>query len=684
MHSNQRLNKFMGRMASVVSAAMFCSVSAGQAVSTAITYQGALREAGSPASGNYDLRFRLYSAATGGTQIGSALCVDNLLVADGVFTVDLDFGDQYDGQARYLEIEARLDAGQGCGMGTFTLLTPRQRLSGTPFAQHALDTGLFGGQNAAFYTSASNITSGTLADGRLSANVPRLNSPHTFSGAVTFSNASSLFNGSGAGLTLLNATNVSSGTLADARLSSNVPRLNATNAFTATNTFTGSVGLGATPTGRLHITDSSNLPTTLTEASFAPFKITNGSGVGILFDSNQIESVNGPLYLNYRGSGSGNTVVMGVGGGFVGIGVDPSTPLDIALGSKNFQVRLDGGVVPGINIPYTGGNAGIMRFRNVLEVFGNDAGTAAGRITVANAASNATLSLNGDSGTGSFNGDVITDAAGANAGTTTGSLRLGGSGSGEVIASRRTSGTNQNGIDFYTAFSQRVSITNSGSVGIGTNQPGGKLDVRDGEIRSSKAGQGLIQMYVNSSGSGELRASSPSQLLFYAGQALTTPMQGGLIGVTGIDDGLLEAWMEVNTSGQGVLVADVKSFCTPHPNLPGTDIVYACIEGPEVAAYVRGTGRLVNGRATIDLPDHFSSIVSEKGITVQITPLSLDCRGLAVIAKNPSRIEIGELLQGTSDSEFDWEVKGIRSGFEDFEVLRPTERRRVPATNISN
>jgi hypothetical protein len=59
----------------------------------------------------------------------------------------------------------------------------------------------------------------------------------------------------------------------------------------------------------------------------------------------------------------------------------------------------------------------------------------------------------------------------------------------------------------------------------------------------------------------------------------------------------------------------------PNPDQPETDIVYAAIEGPE-AAYVRGAGRLVEGAATIDLPQHFVSIASNRGMTGQLTPNS--------------------------------------------------------------
>jgi hypothetical protein len=119
------------------------------AQSTAFTYQGKLQDNQTPANGTYDLRFRLFDAASGGTQLGSTLCQDDVAVADGVFTVQLDFGSQFATTGdRYLEIEVRNDTGLDCGSAAgFVVLAPRQQLTGTPFAIHA---------NAAFRLDASD------------------------------------------------------------------------------------------------------------------------------------------------------------------------------------------------------------------------------------------------------------------------------------------------------------------------------------------------------------------------------------------------------------------------------------------------------------------------------------------------------------------------------------------------
>ncbi len=85
------------------------------------------------ADGLYDFQFDLYDASTGGTSLGSDEHLA-VMVTDGLFSVDLDFGTSafVDGADRYLEIAVRFD-----GDPTFTTLDPRVMLGSVPFASHA-------------------------------------------------------------------------------------------------------------------------------------------------------------------------------------------------------------------------------------------------------------------------------------------------------------------------------------------------------------------------------------------------------------------------------------------------------------------------------------------------------------------------------------------------------------------
>lgn len=98
---------------------------------TSFTFQGRLTDGGSPANGNYDLRFILYDAESGGSQIGSTLVKDDVPVNGGIFTVSLDFGSSpFRGLERWLETSVRL----GTSTGTYTVLSPRQSIYVVPNA----------------------------------------------------------------------------------------------------------------------------------------------------------------------------------------------------------------------------------------------------------------------------------------------------------------------------------------------------------------------------------------------------------------------------------------------------------------------------------------------------------------------------------------------------------------------
>lgn len=114
---------------------------------TAFTYQGRLKQSGGASDGPHDFRFRLWTAAVGGAPVEPAVCVNDVPVAVGLFTVTLDFGAQFSGDERYMEIEVRPDQGGGCADGSgFTTLEPRQPLGAAPYASFALDAGALRGR----------------------------------------------------------------------------------------------------------------------------------------------------------------------------------------------------------------------------------------------------------------------------------------------------------------------------------------------------------------------------------------------------------------------------------------------------------------------------------------------------------------------------------------------------------
>lgn len=111
----------------------FAGMSKAAPVGTVFTYQGRLTDAGNPANATYDFKFSLYDALTGGHQVGATIFKTEVIVHDGYFTVELDFGSAFRGDATWLEIEVA-----PFKSGVYTLLSPRQELTATPHALYAL------------------------------------------------------------------------------------------------------------------------------------------------------------------------------------------------------------------------------------------------------------------------------------------------------------------------------------------------------------------------------------------------------------------------------------------------------------------------------------------------------------------------------------------------------------------
>ncbi len=99
-------------------------------VGTAFTFQGELTNNGQVVDEDCDFQFRLFDDAVAGSQIGAMVPLNAQAVKDGRFTVALDFGAQFRGQARWLEIAVKLTNGGGA----YTTLTPRQELTPAPYA----------------------------------------------------------------------------------------------------------------------------------------------------------------------------------------------------------------------------------------------------------------------------------------------------------------------------------------------------------------------------------------------------------------------------------------------------------------------------------------------------------------------------------------------------------------------
>jgi hypothetical protein len=130
-------------------------------VGSAFSYQGNLNFNSSPANGNYDFQFLLFTAATGGTAVDTITLADQK-VTSGLINESLDFTDvPFNGQALWIEVHVR-----PAGGSSYTTLSPRQALTATPYALFAL-SGNEGPQGAAGPKGATGATGPAGATGTM-------------------------------------------------------------------------------------------------------------------------------------------------------------------------------------------------------------------------------------------------------------------------------------------------------------------------------------------------------------------------------------------------------------------------------------------------------------------------------------------------------------------------------------
>lgn len=126
----------LARGIALAALAACASAALAQGMGTAFTYQGRLANNGVPATGLYDLRFVMYASPSAQLMIAGPIYVEDVQVTNGLFSVQVDFGNvsgaTYNGNERWLSVGVR--PGNSPANAPYTLLNPRQELTPTPYA----------------------------------------------------------------------------------------------------------------------------------------------------------------------------------------------------------------------------------------------------------------------------------------------------------------------------------------------------------------------------------------------------------------------------------------------------------------------------------------------------------------------------------------------------------------------
>lgn len=669
-----------------VGASLFAAVAAnhtqaGEVLPKTTVYQGQLKLDGKPVNDVCDFTFTLFSDAALSVQVDQQWFNADpeadppLPVVNGLFQAPLDFGDAFaTGGPMFLQIQVRCPAGAPEPMSTLTPATP---ITPVPFAYHAehvespdghsLDASDGTPVNALYVDEIGEVGIGTASP----------------SAALHLVN-----NGDDIGIRLK-----ASGSWTAELRQTNASILSLINGGSERLSITagGRVGIGTTsPTSTLDVISGSDPMLTLRTSDLS------GDDAGLRIQGARNASTSADVaYIDFRDFDS-----------------------DEGAGGTTFSMaRISGGLESASgqrgNLRFYTGDGGTLTEHMRIDAFGRVGIGTSSPVSDLHILSDgeAALRIEGDA---DGNGDEPAQLLFRRGSLASAEVGFVGTSDDFVIAPRLPS----------SQLESHLLLNPDGNVGVGSNSPtSGKFQVVQSEDDSgggvaivNSSGQRALRLWVDGSNTSRIDSASggTAPLLLNSGGGRVDT--GGplvvdrLIRIDGgngnsnillshllnnPDNGFLsvddpsgnprvrayvdtsdQGWVEADQIEAGEIAADVKNFRVPNPADPATDIYYASLEGPEAAAYVRGTARLVAGRAVIELPDHFQSVAVDRGMTVNVTPLSAESAGLAVTEKNTRRVVVRELNGGTGSYAFDYMVTAVRQGHENYRVIRP---RRAPA-----
>ena len=635
------------------------------ALGTSFTYQGMLALDGTQADGEFDFEFRLFDAATGGNQQGSVVVLEDLIVSGGLFSVELDFGAEvFGGEPPWLEIGIR----PGAVTGDFSPLQPRQRLTPTPFALHAA--------SAETAAEAASTADADLLDGMDSTEFAATSHGHA-------------------------AAEVTSGVLADARIPATIARTGDIMTTVLANDGTGS-GLDA---DTLDGTDSTGFATDteLTNGLAGKAELAHGHILQDLSGAVTDTQVPDNITVNLAGTAADAQLLDGLDSSEFATDSDLTTGLagkTELLHGHNLQDL--GGAVTDAQVPdtitvlnadmattaATSENAdaldGMDSTAFATSGHGHNLQSLSGTVTDTQVPDDITVNLaamadDADFLDGLDSTDFTTDTDLANALSGTADAAhshdlqsLGGLVTDAQVPDNIRIVDAENALKLGGA--PRTSFVEKGSAAIGTTGSNGSDNVVLWSFNETP-NHGLVVvrdpssitrslMWIDSRNSGALGVFGPNGNFNVSISATADTANHGSVDV--VDSfGSIRARMYVDQSGNGVSIANVKLFVEEHPNIRDAHIAYVSLEGPEAGMYHRGKVQLEAGTATIVLPEHFAALASPDSLTVQLTPRSIDSKGLAVKEISADTIEIGELFSGTGSYEVHYIIHAVRKGYED-------------------
>ena len=640
---------------------------------TAFTYQGRLIDVNSPANGHYDLQFELYSdpcLSFAAYKVGDTVTIDDLDVVDGYFTVELDFGTWgvFTGDARWLQIGVR--PGELEDPDTYTTLAPRQEVTPTPYALYAASGP---GVPVPLELSGSVASPGAVISGTNTGSGHGGNFKSTFgtgrgvygwaSNSGFYTNYGGYFLAEGSvGQGVHGEAPGSSGTGVWGMAGNTGNYTNFGGFFEAAGTTARGVYGYATNTG--NYTNYGGY-----------FEAKGSTGRGVYGEATDIGNV-----TNYGGyfvaRGKYGRAVYGNGTGESGRGVWGETSGKYSTGVQ--------GMASG---EYSVGVYGYAPGSSGRGVYGS--GTGYGGYFV------------GDNDIADKNSyGLYTQATGADGDryglyskvTTSGGLYNNNYGVFSEVANSAD--------DFSRSYGFYADVDPGGtgwgvcvvldSTAANTNQQHGiACLVNHQGTTGSTLG---VAAYTDSSDSGANYAgyfSASSKLgdtgkLYGVYARCDNDTSGGKYAGYFHKEGggNYAGYFSGNVHVAGTLSATSKPFIQPHKSDPSKEVVYASLEGPEHAVFIRGKAGCENGVAVIKMPEYWQQVAAEEEITVNLTPMGA-WAGLYVESVSKREVVVRVAEGGAENAHFCYYITAQREGFQEHEPIQENTHFTADGTGVS-